>query len=779
MELAETYHIHLKGIVQGVGFRPMARQFASRHGIHGMVCNSADGLHMEWNLRSSEFDSMMELFINEAPPLARILSVKSRKIEFCPYDNFEIRESLSGRDQMNSHRDLPLTPDFAICPECRSDINEAGNRRFRYPFATCSVCGPRYSITRDLPFDRVNTVMESFKMCYDCSREYEDINDRRYFSQTNSCDNCGIHLCLVSEDGSRITKGNEDSLMAAVNLLRKGAIIAVKGIGGYLLLCDAANSSSVCELRKRKKRPTKPLALLCKNLEASKEIAFCSQEEENWLVSVIAPIVLLKAKKEAGLRIALDEIAPGLSTIGIMLPCAPLLQLIADDFGEPLVATSGNISGAAIVHRDKDALTYLCKISDHILMHDRDILLPQDDSVIRICPASKRAIILRRSRGLAPSFFDYAFKHSGDLFAAGALMKSSFGILQSNQLFVSQYLGNTKGLEAQESYQEVSDHLIKITGAHPKIIVIDKHPGYFSSSYGRELAENWSADLIEVQHHRAHFAAVLEENQLLDCAEPVLGVIWDGTGLGEDGRIWGSEFFEFEGGEMKRITHLNYYPWILADKMAREPRISALALCRGLEGVGDLIENKFSASEWKLYRGLIERGDYIETSSMGRVFDAVASLLGLCDKQTYEGEASSYLERIAADYIYNHGLSADLMGHTDCSISAMPDSIIRSLQKGQERGFIAARFHMTLVYWVSEVASRSGVRKIAFSGGVFQNALLVDLIQECLCQDYELYFHRNLPPNDENISFGQLVYVDRGIRVEQGLENIRSLNPFY
>lgn len=735
----------------------MAYNFALQNNLKGYVCNSTTGLHFIFNTFEHNQQNIANTLIYQAPSLAKINEVHLNEIEFTEYADFTIAES-----KVNEPPDLALTPDFAMCQNCRTELHDPANRRYRYPFITCTCCGPRYSIIRQLPYDRFNTAMESFIMCNDCKEEYNNITDRRYFSQTNSCASCGITLTAYKGNAEKVCTSNEQSLLLIQHYLQEGKIVAVKNTGGFLLLCDATNANAIQQLRKRKHRPSKPFAILCGNSEMAKEVAVVNNKLAALFVNEIAPVLLLTAKENIKEKIAFDEIAPGLKTIGLLLPNSPLLEIISCDFAKPLICTSANISGSPIIYNNENALQHLSSIADIIVTHNRDILTPQDDSVIRISPYSETQIINRLSRGLAPNVF---IDTNGDnCIAFGALMKSSIAIKQNCNIYVSQFLGDTSMLDSQQMFEQSYNHLIHAIKPTPKVILADKHPDYFSSQFATTISEQLNIPIYNVQHHKAHFAAVLADNNLIDTNEPTLGVIWDGTGLGVDGKVWGGEFFKYSNNSMQRCYYFDYFPLLLGDKMAREPRLSALCAAYDVLGAEEFLKEKFTEAEWKLYQSMLVKDTSLQTSSVGRIFDAVASFLGLCDKQSFEGEAAMLLESLAQKYIMTNGLDFNesyfLQGahYNRVPTATVFTGVCRDLRKGNSKDFIAAKFHYSMVQCIENIARHTQTKNICFSGGVFQNGLLVYLILHHLSKEFKLYFHKQLPPNDENISFGQLIY---------------------
>lgn len=769
-----TYHIHLRGLVQGVGFRPFIYNLAKDFNLSGWVNNTTNGVHLQFNADEVIAQKFYNLIISGAPPLSRITGHSSKKVEYENYDSFEIAGSENYEQQQ-----LMLTPDFAMCGNCRAELNDTNSRRYRYPFITCTQCGPRFSIVKSLPYDRQNTSMDSFAMCEVCKDEYNNPQKRRHYSQTNSCLDCAISMEMFTASGNKLSGNNETIVNEIIKELTAGKIIAVKGIGGYLLLADAENEQSIKTLRERKHRPSKPFALMFPDIDLIKKIAELDNSEEEAMNDIAAPIVLAKFKAVGREYICINEIAPGLSRLGIMLPYTPLYQLILQKFGKPVIATSANISDASIIYSDEEALRTLPAIADLIVTNNREIILPQDDSVIQFTELSKQKIIIRRSRGMAPSFFNYDCRRDETILATGALLKSSFTFVNNGNTFISQYLGNTEGYEAQQAYSKTVHHFFDLFKSRPDVVLTDKHPLYFSNLFAKKLSCELNIDVKEIQHHKAHFAAVLAENKLLEeesisrvklsKQEKILGVIWDGTGMGDDGNIWGGEFFTYANNVMVRCNHFEYFPFILGDKMAREPRISALVNCFDIPIEHDLLKNKFNEREWQLYNKMLQQNnnnDSLLCSSVGRIFDAVASLLNLCDKQTYEGEAAMLLQEMASQYFDANGfnMQQSYFNKTkDISTKSLFTGILTDITSGKLTGFIAAAFHYSLVNVIDKIATKEHTNKIAFSGGVFLNSLLVDLLQHHLSNKYELYFNVELSTNDENISFGQMVYYDQKI----------------
>lgn len=745
-----TYHIHITGQIQGVGFRPFVYRLASNFKLKGWVNNSRDGVHIEVNASKDTIADFLSQLLQQLPTAAKIESHSITQVESKDYSTFQIIASDKGSVHTNR-----ISPDFAICPACKAELHDSTNQRFGYSFITCTQCGPRYSIQTDTPFDRLSTSMNSFAMCDSCLKEYNNPTDTRFYSQTNSCPECGIRLALFDSKGQRHITNSP--IQQIIDSFQQGKIIAVKGIGGYLLMCDATNSSAIEQLRYRKNRPKKPFAIMYPNRILLSGDVHLSEEEEDLVLSLQSPVVLVNSKKSPASQIVISQIAPGLDKIGVLLPYAPLLLLIGEGFGKPLVATSGNISGAPIVYQDDEAINQLSPFADLVVTHNRDIVIPQDDSVVQV--ANKKTILLRRSRGYAPSYFGSIAENSMEgVIAMGSDMKASVAISHQQQWYVSQYLGNQEGYEAQLAYEKVLEHLMRITEVTPKCILVDQHPMYHTTQKGHNWAERDGLNIFHIQHHEAHFAAVLQENDLIKSDEPVLGVIWDGTGYGSDGNSWGGEFFEYSDGSINRAFHLNYVPLLMGDKMATEPRISALAFCYSNQKFKDnMLREKFSDAEYQLYSKMLSKPELF-TSSIGRLFDAVASLLGLSDISTYEGEAALYLQNLAAiDRKVTGKIYPIHIQNNTLSSESLITGVIDDIKQGEPKNSIALKFNCTLVAMIKSVAVKMKYKKIAFSGGVFQNSLLVELVNEGL-GDFKLYFHKELSPNDENISFGQLAH---------------------
>lgn len=762
-----TFHIHLQGRVQGVGFRPFVYQKAIAMGLQGAVSNGLDGVHIWLQTQKEKAENFLKEILNSPPALSIITGHSCIQV---PEENFAGFTILTKYE--DTAADLWITPDLTMCDTCRKELENPTDRRYRYPFITCTQCGPRYSVMQTLPFERHLTTMLPFLFCGDCQREFDDSADRRFYAQTMSCPACGVKMEFTNALGNRMGKADDNSIIQSIcEALHKGKIIAVKGIGGFLLITDATNESGIMRLRQRKHRPSKPFAIMYPDIEHLAKDTELSQTEKKLLSSLEAPIVLLAISEKMKKLLATQALAPGLDKLGIMLPYAPLLYLIGKTFQKPVVATSGNVSGAPICFTNADALNSLGNIADFFVLHNRDIVAPQDDSVISAVHDAYPAILLRRSRGFAPACEVYQTQGNKSILACGALMKSSFAVAHRNRVYVSQYLGNTDSFEAQQAYRHTLGHMQQLLKFTPEIILTDAHPLYFSHHLAQEMALLYNIPMQTIQHHKAHFAAILGERGLINQGKPVLGIVWDGTGLGEDGNSWGGEFFIYDNNCIQRLNHFEYFPYLLGDKMATEPRISALSIMHHFDEKPDGLRAMFTQQEWQLYHQMLREFNGIYTSSIGRLFDAAACLITGISRQSYEGEAAMRLQALANDWCRKNGLRIkdnflkELQPEAPVPTSKILLQLKQAIDNGDEPSYIAATFHATIVDIIGTMAQHYKIPDICFSGGVFQNTLLVQMLIEKYGQQYQLHFHRSLSPNDENISFGQLIYADQQMQL--------------
>jgi hydrogenase maturation protein HypF len=752
-----NFHLHLLGRVQGVGFRPHVWRMAREMGLKGWVNNAADGVHVELHCKETDARAFLQALLDAPPPLAKITTYYFSEIPDKVYPDFSIIHSQTGAAPQ-----LLLAPDFALCPDCRQEMKTPGNRRYQYPFITCTYCGPRYAIANTLPYDRETTTMQPFAMCPDCQAEYDNPADRRYYSQTNSCPACGIALSLSDKQGNVLAATQAAILDLCQEALQDGKIIAVKGIGGYLLLCDACDVATVQLLRTRKHRPHKPFAVLYPDLQRAAADVTISPEARAALEGPVAPIVLLPVKSSPQSGIAMEAVAPGLGHLGVLLPYAPLLELLSENFGKPLVATSANFSGSPIVRDEQAALALLGDIADLFLHHNRLIAQAQDDSVLRFSARHALPVWLRRARGLAPSLELPLHVQSEEiLLCTGADMKGAFSWSQNGCLYVSPYLGDLSNYEVGERFQQTLQHFEQLLGKQPTRVVADAHPGYFSTAIASAVAEKNHAAIKHYWHHEAHFAAVLAENKLWEAPFPVLGFVWDGTGLAPGNKARGGECFLRKNGNTQYLPGWSAFTLLAGDQMAQQPRLSALALSWSIPENAAALKAHFSETEWKFYQNALQHKDRADTNSVGRLFDAVACILGLGARNSFEGQSAMYLEHLASkgqilpENDYANGVFDPV--HNTFDSSRIIAKIWTAIRAGRKPEDIALQFHDALALVVKAASEFYGVQDLAFSGGVFQNTLLCDCLIDRLSDTCRLYFHQHLSPNDECISVGQWV----------------------
>jgi hydrogenase maturation protein HypF len=747
--MLQTFQISISGQVQGVGFRPFVYREAVLRHLKGDVCNNGAGVLVRFNATKIRAQDFLNALLTNAPKVAQIQSYHLNAVEQQKFTEFKIQVSVK-----NSNVEIPITPDFAICGHCKTEILNEENRRFGYAFTTCTECGPRFSITKNFPFERGHTSMQGFNMCPECHDEYSTPINRRFHSQTNSCASCGIELEVTNAEGLRKEIPAEEIPAYIAKCLSESMIVALKNTNGYLLCCDAQNKEAIANLRTRKNRPGKPFALMYPSLEYVQRDFYVSQEEEKDLLSPVAPIVILSPKKNT-LSHTKEAIAPNLRPLGVMLPSSALLTLVAKHFEGPIIATSGNIHGSPIISEKSDALKKLGTVADVLVHHNLQITFPQDDSVVKWI-GTHRAI-LRRSRGLAPNLsLKIAFNNTKVL-AMGAHLKSTYALHPNKHIYVSPYLGNLDSHEVLERFKTHLEQFQNLFGSQPEIILIDRHPQYQSSSLGEELASVNGIPIQKIQHHKAHFSSVLGEHDLFSSTEKILGVVWDGTGFGDDAAIWGGEFFDYHEGVINRLCHFNYFEWLAGDKMSKEPRLSLLSLWQG-EEIEELRE-KFNKTEGQVYQKILEKNK-LKTSSVGRLFDAVASLLNLCDYAFYEGEAAMLLENCASEFKGDEKLDfLKEYSHGIVPTQKLMIRIIQAYKDGVTKEKIAFGFIFTLAMIPIKIAQHFEYKTVACSGGVFQNAILLkELFLLALTHRIELKLNCILSSNDENISFGQLCY---------------------
>jgi len=748
--LKPSFQIIISGSVQGVGFRPFVYNLAVKFKLRGYVSNNESGVII---IVHGNAKIAME-FLNEIkrkhPKNAKINSIQISEVTVKEkFDFFFIKPT-----EKNISINSPLTPDFAICKNCKEEILDPENIRFYYPFTSCTCCGPRYAIAEKFPFERENTSMKEFKMCDTCLEEYDNPTNRRFHSQTNSCPDCGVQISFTDSKGVIISGSNKEIFEGISEKLSEGKIIAVKNTSGYLLLCDATNPEAVQELRNRKKRLTKPFAVLFPDTKQIEDHLFFHKTEKNQLKSTQAPIVILPLKKQ--LDLAIEQIAPNMKTIGAMLPNSGMLHLIAHLFQKPLVATSANFNGSSIFADENEAIKTLNPIADYYLHHNLEIHNSQDDSVIKFSRKNKQKIILRHARGFAPNLDGTLENTTEKILCLGAALKNTVTITPNHQAYMSEYIGNLLNYDTYNRFEKKIDNYQRFFDFSPKTIICDQHPNYENNKIVSAFTtKDNTVQTIKIQHHEAHFAAILSEKKLWKKSK-ILGVIWDGAGFGSDTEIYGGEFFEYDHNRINRIGSLESFSWILGDQMAKNPKISALSISRN----NTYFHSFFNNNELKVYSKQI-KNSAVKTSSMGRLIDAVAFTLGFQTPILFEGEAGIYLENLAQQAFNKSYIKVKDYLKDEKITDSIPTKklllqIIKAVKTQIDPETIALNFHFTLVKCIEKIACFSKSKEITFSGGVFQNAVLIDLILDHLKSKYKLHFHEMLSPNDENISFGQL-----------------------
>ena len=763
---AERLAITIRGAVQGVGFRPFIYRLATELGLNGWVLNSGQGVFIEVEGVREALTQFLVRIGKERPPRAFIQSLESSVLDAVGYDQFKIAYS-----EKDGPKTALVLPDIATCSDCLREILEPADRRYRYPFTNCTNCGPRFTIIEALPYDRSNTSMKGFALCADCCREYRDPMDRRFHAQPLACPKCGPHLELWDARGEMVAQG-DDAMTRGAQMVCQGKIVALKGIGGFQLIVDAHNESAIRELRIRKRREAKPFALLYPSVELVRQDCQVSDLEERVLVSPESPIVLLRQR--TGRAQLAFSVAPGNPCFGVMLPYTPLHHLFMRELGFPVVATSGNLSDEPICTDEREALERLAGIADFFLVHDRPIVRPVDDSVVRMIGG--REMVLRRARGYAPLPVHFQDPLPVVL-AVGSHLKNSVALSLGTEVFISQHIGDLETAEAFSAFRRVVTDLQHLYEASPEMIACDMHPDYLSTKYAAKL----QAEPHLVQHHCAHVLACMAENEL---EPPVLGVSWDGTGYGPDGTIWGGEFLLAGEIGFERVAHFHQFRLPGGEAAVREPRRAALGVLAEAVGQNAFEENwlapvrDFSASELSLIQQMLAKGlNAPATSSVGRLFDAVASLVGLRQRGSFEGQAAMELEfavRPGVEETYPFMVNEAAPRVVDWT--PMLRAILSDLEQGQEAGVISAKFHNTLTEIIVSVARQIDEQRIVLTGGCFQNRYLIERsAQRLLDSGFRCYWHQRVPPNDGGISLGQVMSAARAYRPRQVQEMAETI----
>jgi hydrogenase maturation protein HypF len=793
----ERRRILIQGIVQGVGFRPFVYGQALQWGLVGFVLNDSEGVTIEVEGASESLDGFQQDLHKKTPPLARIDTLTAESIAPCYDSAFTIAQSKAGTE-----RQALISPDTATCDDCLHELFDPGDRRFHYPFINCTNCGPRFTIIQDVPYDRDKTTMRVFPMCRECQGEYQDPLNRRFHAQPNACPVCGPQVYLLDRaeytleaDKSAMgainrplwardysvhmqnhsaTSRKVDVILEAVKQFASGAILAVKGLGGYHLACDALNNETVRRLRQRKHREAKPFALMVPDLETARKLCQISDDEASLLQSHRHPIVLLSRRPDCPVA---TDVAPAYDTLGIMLPYTPLHHVLLHAFAENmkvdqpavLVMTSGNLSDEPIAYKDEEAVQRLASIAEGTLAHNRDIHMRCDDTVMRITTGGEQ--LLRRSRGYAPEPIMMSFDFPAPLLACGGHLKNTFCLGKGRQAFISHHIGDLENLETLTSFREGIDHLQRLFDIHPEVVAYDLHPEYLATKYALDMNIQQK---IGVQHHHAHIASVLAEYGL---QEPVIGIAADGTGYGTDGAVWGCEIMRADLQGFERLAHLDYMPLPGGEQAVHQPwRMAAVNLA---QTYGDAFRHldipfvqQLDYSKWRVLAQMIVHDiNCPPTSSLGRLFDAVAALIGLRSEVLYEGQAAIELEMLARQQegtnykeqsnLYPFAMRMRDQMPTTLDVAAMFRAIVRDIQQGVPTSHIAHRFHRSIAELLASACigarEQTGLDVVALSGGVFQNQLLLTQLTHRLEEmAFQVYINRRVPPNDGGISLGQI-----------------------
>lgn len=732
-----VFSIEIKGVVQGVGFRPFIYNLATSYGLRGEVSNNGQGVLILLDATKEELDEFVKKIRDNKPPLSEIDSIKITQIKKTKsFDGFSIKMS-EGSKNLSSH----IPPDIAMCEECERELHDKTNRRFEYPFITCVSCGPRFSIIKNLPYDRKYTSMDEFVMCEKCLSEYKNPQDRRYHAQPIGCHECGPRLSLLDNVGKEIE--SESIIDKTAKLITEGRIVAIKGIGGYHLVCDATNDEAVKLLRERKQRPSKPFGVMVKDIYMSKNIASINEKEEELLCSNRRPIVLLKKREDNALS---QHVAPNINQIGLFLAYTPLHHLLLQRLNRPIVATSANVSDEPLC-KSYDEIMRLSGIWDFCLEHNREIVNSCDDSVAFV--ENEKTFMLRDARGYAPLYLKLPHKTDKKILALGANHKSSVAIVIDDSIVLSPYIGDLGSLSSIEHYKSHIETLKRIYEFEPDVVVCDKHPSYESTKYAKELAAQ-EIELLQVQHHYAHILATMGVNGI---TTKVLGVSFDGTGYGDDSNLWGGEFFACDLEGYERVGHFRYFKLLGGERAIKEPRRVALSFLFEIYGkevfnLNNATLNSFSAAEIKtLYTAYKNSLNASLSSSCGRLFDAAASILGVVQVCSYEGESGLLLETLYDENVLESYLFSIEDNEIDFSQIFKQILVEKNLHIG------VSKFFNTIVEIIYEMHKRYDL-PLVLGGGVFQNRVLLRLIMRKIP---DVVLPEMFVSNDGAIAYGQVI----------------------
>lgn len=739
--------IVVKGIVQGVGFRPFIYKNATKNNLKGFVNNTSKGVFVEVEGYEEDITSFIKEIREKPPVLSKITDIKIIDKEIEGYTDFKIIESVEEEEAITL-----LSPDIATCDDCLADISDVNNRRYRYPFTNCTNCGPRFSITKKVPYDRGNTTMDVFQMCSECREEYTEPLNRRFHAQPNGCSKCGPRVYICNKEGNEII--SNDPIKDIAKEIKNGKIVAIKGIGGFNLACDAKNKEVINELRKRKKRPRKPLAVMMRDVETAKKYCNVNEMEERILLGNKKPILLLDKKRNSLLPKELTNYQNG--KLGVMLPYTPVHHILFSEDIEILVMTSANISGEPMVYKNHEVIEKLKGIADFYLMNNRHIYIPIDDSVSRVILGKER--VLRNARGYAPKSME--IKDMAYSIALGANSNNTFAIANNENIFFSNYIGDLANYNTWQHYINSLEHMKGIYKIDPKSYFYDLHPNF----YQNELLKEIKTKKIGIQHHHAHIVACMAEHSL---EEEVIGIAFDGTGYGIDGKLWGGEFFICDKERFKRLAHLNYVALPGGEGAIREPWKIAISYLYDIfkEDYAAYVPKHLQEKKHQIITEIIKKDiNSPKASSIGRLFDAVAALLGFDAKITFQGEAAIDLENLCCRddqsfYQYNISLE-DGIYIIDCK--PLIKSVVIEVIDGIDKELIARRFHNTIIKFTIELCEilrkEYNLSSVVLSGGVFQNEiLLINIYKELIKRDFKVYIHEQIPANDEGISIGQMI----------------------
>lgn len=744
----KSFFIQVKGVVQGVGFRPFIYNLALKYNINGWVNNDDKGVNILIYSSLKNCQNFLEELQENPPKLSSITDIKIEEIiSKEEYKTFEIKQS-----QTSNNKSTIISPDVGICDDCIKDINDMSNFRYNYSLTNCTNCGPRYSIIKTVPYDRVNTSMASFELCEDCKNEYENPTNRRYHAQPVACEKCGPNVTLYNKNDEILSVGIK-AIEEVANLINSGSIVAIKGIGGFHLVCDAKNSKTIEELRIKKNRLNKPFAVMFKDIKDIKNYTKLTSKEEEFLNSKNKPIVLVKKRKDFELS---QLIAPNINHLGCFIAYTPLHHLLFRYLNNPMIATSANLKGEPIIISKDEILKKLSNIVDFVLDYNRDILNASDDSVIQIVKNDITKI--RNARGYAPTALNFENKSNKKILSLGANQKSTISIYFENNLILSPYISDLNSLKSMEYFERTINSFKRFYDFEPDVIVCDKHPNYESTKFALKLKEiNPNIELIQMQHHYAHVLSVMAEYKL---DKEVLAFIFDGTGYGDDGNIWGGEVFIASKKEYKRVNHFKYFRLLGGEKAVLEPKRVALSLLFDTFTLDDILTleipcvKAFKETEIKMLHTMWQKGlNSPFTSSVGRLFDALASFADILHIQSYEGETGLQIEQnydktITQSYAYE-------IIENQIDISPMIKEIVLEKDKKQ----ICSKFINTLVQIILDISNIHKNLPIVLGGGVFQNRTLLEiLIDKFQEQGREFYFNKTIPLNDGGISVGQIYH---------------------